>query len=81
MAVSETARNSGIGGRILETCIDYVKTKSALCFWCYARVSAIKFYHRYQFRIAGEEFDFPDVGPVVPMIKTIFPKNGLGTKG
>ena len=69
MAVEERQQCSGIGGRLLEACIDEINILKGEYLWCYARISATKFYLRYQFEIAGEEFNFPEVGPVVLMVK------------
>jgi len=71
MAVSEKARNSGSGKKLLAHCIDYANTQNGNIFWCYARITAIPFYEKYGFKINGVAFDFPHVGPVKLMIKPL----------
>ena len=73
MAVSEKVRQGGIGGMLLAHCIEHVRIQHGITFWCYARIGAIPFYERYGFKMKGEKFDFPHVGPVRLMIKQIEP--------
>ncbi len=64
MAVSDSARDQGVGARLL----DFAMTQEALLraparlLWCNARERAIPFYTRMGFARYGEPFALPEIG-------------------
>ena len=77
MAVSEKARNSGSGGKLLGSCPNYAKIQNGRILWCYAGTAVIAFYEKFGFKTRGGAFDFPHVGPVILVINIFDPKNGV----
>lgn len=67
MATSDAVRGTGVGGRLLQACIDHVRAHSGRLLWCNARTPAEGFYQRYGFETLGDVFDLPDIGPHVYM--------------
>ena len=67
MATDPERRSQGVGGAILETVIEYVRTNGGGLLWCNARQPAIKFYERAGFVTCGEGWDEPIIGPHVAM--------------
>ena len=63
MAVDDSYRRRGIGSKILQELISYVKNQNGMMLWCNARTSAIKLYQRHNFKIASKEFSLPVIGP------------------
>ena len=71
MAVDEGLQGKGIGKKIIEKCVAYVRDQSGDLIWCDARVSAQNFYSKLGFEIFGEEYIVPGVGPHYLMYKVI----------
>jgi GNAT superfamily N-acetyltransferase len=63
MAVVPRVQRKGIGGLLLRACIDHAKQHGATMLWFNARTPAVPFYEAHGFRIRGEEFELPDIGP------------------
>jgi GNAT superfamily N-acetyltransferase len=66
MATDETARGKGLGTKILQSCIEYVRAKRAgpnTVIWAHARIGALKFYQQNGFRTVGPEYDILGIGP------------------
>jgi len=71
MATVDHVRGEGIGGRLLNACIEYAIRNGANLVWCNARTSALWFYEHYGFAQNGDEFDIPGIGPHYVMIKSL----------
>jgi predicted GNAT family N-acyltransferase len=63
MATASEAQRTGLGRALVLGCIAFARQKGARLLWCNARTHASGFYSKLGFRIVGEEFDIPDVGP------------------
>lgn len=73
MATLPEVRGTGLGGALLESCIDHVRVNGGTRFWCHARGTAAGFYLRYSFVVEGEEYELPGIGPHYMMSRTIEP--------
>jgi GNAT superfamily N-acetyltransferase len=65
MATLETARGLGLGAKILQSCINEVRTQRperSVVIWAHARIGALKFYRRHGFKVVGPEYDIPGIG-------------------
>ena len=62
MGVVETMRGKGCGRLLLNTAIDYIRSRNGHLFWCYARETAVPFYIANGFRCHGEPFDLLGFG-------------------
>ena len=63
MATLPEVRGAGFGKALLDACITAAREKGAALIWCNARTSASDFYAKNGWRITGDEFDIPTVGP------------------
>jgi GNAT superfamily N-acetyltransferase len=63
MATLPEVRGAGFGKALLDACVAAARERGAAILWCNARTSAADFYARNGWRIVGEEFDIPTVGP------------------
>lgn len=63
MATLPEVRGAGFGKALLDSCVAAAREKGASLIWCNARTSAADFYAKNGWRIVGEEFDIPTVGP------------------
>ncbi|HEX7880443.1 MAG TPA: GNAT family N-acetyltransferase [Candidatus Eisenbacteria bacterium] len=71
MATAPEMRGTGLGGALLEACIEHSRNHGGTRLWCNARVPAAGFYLRYGFVVHGEEFDLPGIGPHYLMSRRI----------
>ena len=72
MAVLPEYRDKGIGGAILEACLQEVQRRGCRLFWCNARVKASRFYTAAGFSKTSETtFEIADVGPHFLMYKQL----------
>lgn len=71
MAVLETFQGQTIGTHMLETCINHAINMKGDVIWCNARIDAVKFYKQSGFKIIGDEFELPDIGPHFLMAKNL----------
>ena len=67
MATREDARGQGIGGALLQACLDYIRAAGGTTLWFNARTTTAAFYSRFGFVVQGEVFDIPGIGPHVIM--------------
>ncbi len=67
MATREDARGQGIGGALLQACLDYIRAAGGTTLWFNARTTAAGFYSRFGFVVQGDGFDLPGIGPHVVM--------------
>jgi GNAT superfamily N-acetyltransferase len=63
MAVIPRMQRTGIGGLLLRACIDHAKEHGGTTFWFNARTPAVPFYQAHGFRIRGDAFTLPGIGP------------------
>jgi len=72
MAMLPEYRNQGLGGAILQACLDEVRERDCRLCWCNARVTAEKFYTAAGFSKASETpYEIADVGPHFLMYKQL----------
>ncbi|RKD17245.1 GCN5 family acetyltransferase [Pelobium manganitolerans] len=62
MATQEVYREKGIGNKLLNFAIVYLRGKNAKYIWCNARQIAFKFYLSLGFEFISEEFEIPEIG-------------------
>ncbi|MFJ4031449.1 GNAT family N-acetyltransferase [Streptomyces griseoluteus] len=63
MATLEEARGTGLGAALLRTALTHAVLDGADVVWCNARTDAAGFYRRHGFRVAGDPFEMPGIGP------------------
>ena len=71
MAVLEEFQGQAIGTHMLETCINHAINMKGDVIWCNARIDAVKFYKQSGFKIIGDEFELPDIGPHFLLAKNL----------
>ncbi|MCB0348528.1 MAG: GNAT family N-acetyltransferase [Bdellovibrionales bacterium] len=72
MAVDEGQQGKGVGKFLIENTINQLaETGVYKILWCNARTYALPFYVKLGFKVVGDEFIVPDVGPHFVMYKTI----------
>ena len=71
MAVLDDYRNQNLGKKLLQSCINHSIQHKADVIWCNARIKAVPFYKREGFKIIGDEFDIPGIGPHYLMFKNL----------
>lgn len=62
MATIEKYRGQGIGTKLLNFGLVYLREQRANYVWCNARKKALKFYQDIGFEIVSPEFDIPGIG-------------------
>jgi predicted GNAT family N-acyltransferase len=67
MAVEPELQGSGIGAKLVQTCIARASEAGLAGIWCNARITAEPFYRRLGFTVVGERFDIDGIGPHVVM--------------
>ena len=67
MATQPAVRGRGVGGELLERCVEHARARGGAFLWCNARVRAMPFYERHGFVPQGEVFDIEGLGPHVRM--------------
>jgi GNAT superfamily N-acetyltransferase len=63
MATEPGLRRSGAGRAALDACLEHARASGATVAWCNARTEAVGFYERLGWRVIGDEFEIPTVGP------------------
>jgi ribosomal protein S18 acetylase RimI-like enzyme len=63
MATDPSIRGSGWGRRLLLACLAHAATNGGTVMWCNARTEALPFYEQLDFRLFGEEYTPPGLGP------------------
>lgn len=71
MATSESAQGMGFGKLLMNQAEKLLKQDEVDLIWCNARTGATGFYQKLGYKIVGEEFDVPQVGPHFVMYKKI----------
>jgi GNAT superfamily N-acetyltransferase len=71
MATAEGWRGRGLGGAVLHALLERAAAGGPGVVWCNARVPAIAFYRRAEFREVGDVFEAPGIGPHVVMWRAV----------
>jgi GNAT superfamily N-acetyltransferase len=81
MATGPDVRGQGVGHRVLDQLIDHVATAGGGLLWCNARTPALTFYQRAGFRVRGDVFELPEIGPHRVMWRVVEPGSGSPAPG
>ncbi len=73
MATAPAVRGQGFGRALVQECLAYARRQHVKIFWFNARLVAIGFYRKLGFKIIGDKFGIPDVGPHYRMWKRLPP--------
>ena len=71
MATHPNFRRKSAATKLMEKSFVFLKQKECDILWCNARLIAVKFYKSLGFKIIGEIFDIPKIGPHYKMYKSI----------
>jgi predicted GNAT family N-acyltransferase len=71
MATAEGLRGQGVGAQVLRATIAHVVLEGGHLIWCNARTPARRFYEREGFRVEGEQWLDPEIGPHVAMWRPV----------
>ncbi|MCR9182805.1 MAG: GNAT family N-acetyltransferase [Flavobacteriaceae bacterium] len=71
MAVLDEFKGRGFGKRLLEAGEELAKKKKINLIWCNARILAVPFYEKLDFKKIGASFEIPKVGIHFVMYKQI----------
>ena len=63
MAVENNCQGQGVGKKILDFAFLELKKRKIDFLWCNARLIALDFYKKLNFKIYGEIFNIKDIGP------------------
>lgn len=67
MATAPEHRGGGLGRLVLGALLTELGSRGAQVVWCNARTPARSLYERAGFRVVGDPWDDPDIGPHVRM--------------
>lgn len=70
MAVLPEFQHLGLGKKLLSYCEKEIAKQAPTLLWFNARTKAVPFYSKQQFKVYGEEFNIPNVGPHYLMYKS-----------
>ena len=71
MATHPTFRRKSAATKLMEESFVLLKEKKCDILWCNARLVAVEFYKSLGFKIIGEIFDIPSIGPHYKMYRSI----------
>lgn len=71
MATDPAVRGYGVGAAILSFGIEQLKGKKVKLLWCDARLIATGFYEKQNFKIKGQVYQVPKIGPHKLMYKVL----------
>ena len=71
MATHPNYRRKSAATKLMEKSFVLLKEKKCDILWCNARLIAVEFYKSLGFKIIGEIFDIPSIGPHYKMYKPI----------
>lgn len=74
MATAPGLRGQGVGSTVLAAALDHVRHAGGGLAWCNARTPARTLYERAGFRVIGEEWEDPEIGPHVRMWREVDPE-------
>lgn len=63
MATSPSVRGKQVGRQIIEVSIEKLKNMNIDLLWCDARLEATGFYEKLGFKMKGDIYNVPDIGP------------------
>jgi GNAT superfamily N-acetyltransferase len=63
MATIPELRGRGIGGALLEACLEHARSRNGSIAWCNGRVGARAFYLRHGFSVVRGPFEIEGIGP------------------
>lgn len=63
MAVEHGLRGYGLGGLLLERCVEHAAVHGARFVWCNAQSGSHGFFGRHGFRVDGDPLELPDIEP------------------
>ena len=67
MATAPELRGRGIGGTLLESCVEHARGHDATLVWCNGRIAARAFYERHGFEVVRGPFEMPPIGSHVEL--------------
>ena len=71
MATHPKFRRKSAATKLMEESFVLLKEKKCDILWCNARLVAVEFYKSLGFKIIGEIFDIPSIGPHYKMYRSI----------
>lgn len=71
MATAPEVRGKGIGAEIIRSAIKVLQEKEVKLLWCDARLVATGFYEKQNFKVKGEVYEVPKIGPHKLMYKEL----------
>lgn len=71
MATDPDVRGHGLGAKIIESALEELKSMGVKLLWCDARIIATGFYERQNFKIKGQVYQVPKIGPHKLMYKEL----------
>ena len=63
MATLDEIRGTGAGSALARTALTHAALAGAATVWCNARTAVAGFYRKHGFRVLGQAFDLPGIGP------------------
>src|ERR1700761_5700105 len=63
MATAENYQGQGLGSKLVNFAMVYLRGQKVNYVWCNARKKAVKFYQNLGFEIISAEFEVPGIGP------------------
>lgn len=71
MATDPEIQGTGTGSKIIEKAIEELKSRGIKLLWCDARLRATGFYEKINFKVLGDIYDVPVIGPHKLMYKEL----------
>jgi predicted GNAT family N-acyltransferase len=71
MATLAEHRGRGLGGELVERCVDHARERHATSVWLNARIGAVAFYERHGFAADGGSFEVAGIGTHVRMRRRV----------
>jgi len=69
MATDPEIKGTGTGAKIIEKAIEELKNRGVKLVWCDARLRATGFYEKINFKVLGDIYEVPVIGPHKLMFK------------
>lgn len=71
MATDPEIQGTGTGAKIIEKAIEELKNRGIKLVWCDARLRATGFYEKINFKVLGDIYEVPVIGPHKLMYKEL----------
>ena len=71
MATDPGIQGTGAGAKIIEKAIEELKKRGIKLLWCDARIKACGFYEKLNFKVLGDVYEVPVIGPHKLMYKEL----------